>query len=126
MSTTTAKIAAKDAKNTGITPAVAKELYDRLGRSRIAIVELTSVEHTIDVEDKKSVKLEIGFVETVPDGEIEDFLRELSQALYRVRQPQRPIDSIGDAEPTPADILRRGMGLFLAGDNPADVTLVDA
>lgn len=119
-SATTAKIAARDGKNTGITPTVAKELYAKLGTSRIAIVELTSTEHTIDIEGKQSVKLEISYVEPVESGEIEDYLRDLSRALYRARNPQEAIDTISDQEPTAKDLLQRGRGLFKAGSDIAD------
>lgn len=107
MSTTTAKIAARDAKNTGITPPVARELYEQLGRTRVAIVELTSTEHTIDIEGKQSVKLEVTYVEPAPAGDIEDFLRDLSRALYRDRNPQEAIDTISDQEPSATDLVSR-------------------
>lgn len=111
-SATTAKIAARDGKNTGITPTVAKELYAKLGTTRVAIVELTSTEHTIDIEGKQSVKLEISYVEPVESGPTEDFLRDLSRALYRERNPQEALDSISDQEPTTDELLHRGKAIL--------------
>lgn len=114
MTDTTAKIAAKnDLKHTGITPDVARKFFDRLGTSRIAIVELASTEHTIDVDGKKSVKLDIQYVEIAEDDAVEDHLRELQRALYRQRQPQKPLDSIADQEPTVAQVVEQGTGVLV-------------
>lgn len=112
MTDTTAKIAARnDLKHTGITPDIARKFYDRLGTSCIAIIELTSSEHTVDLEGKKTVKLEIGYVEVAEDAAAKDHLRELQQALYRQRHPQKPIDSIADQEPSVDDVVARGEAL---------------
>jgi hypothetical protein len=113
MTDTTAKIAAKnDVKHTGITPDVARQFYDRLGTARVAIVELASTEHTIDVDGKKSVKLDIQYIEIADDEAVEDHLRELQRALYNQRQPQKPIDSISDQEPTVEQIVDRGSSVL--------------
>lgn len=104
--TVTAKLkASSDLKNTGITPGVGKEFRDKLGRTRIAIVELQSVDRGESLDDKQSVSLEATMVEPVPDGELDEFLRELARALYRVRNPQESIDNLG--EDKPEDVLER-------------------
>lgn len=129
MSDIKANIASKDTKGTGITVDVSRELYDRLGRTRVAIVELTSTEHTDGIDGPKSVKLELGFIETTDDEEVDNFLRELAQALYRERTPQKELTSLSDQEPKPADMIRTGAGLYLVDPNlppnPSEAELVE-
>lgn len=112
MTDTTAKIAARnDTKHTGITPDVARQFYDRLGTTRIAIVELTSSEHTVDLEGKKSVKLELGFIETTGDDAVDEHLRDLARALHNQRTPQKPIEGISEQERTVEEVVDRGQVL---------------
>jgi DNA segregation ATPase FtsK/SpoIIIE-like protein len=121
-----AKIAARSTKDTGITKDRAQKLYDRLGRTRVAIVELTSAENSKDLSGPKSVKLELGFVETTDDDEVENFLRELAQALYRERHPQAELQSVAEQLPSVPELLKKGQGLFLVDpDMPADPTDAD-
>jgi len=128
MAATEAKIAAKPTKNTGITTEIAQELYDRLGRTRVAIVEISSAAHTVDVDGKKSVQLKIGFIETPQDDEIDNHLRELAQALYRERTPQKALEAVSQQEPKAADLAKKGAGLFLVDPalppNPSDEDLI--
>jgi DNA segregation ATPase FtsK/SpoIIIE-like protein len=129
MSDIKADIASKSTKNTGITADVARELYDRLGRTRVAIVEITSTEFTDGLNGPKSVKLELGFIETTNDEEVDNFLRELAQALYRERTPQKELTSLSDQEPKPADLITTGAGLYLVDPNlppnPSEAELVE-
>lgn len=120
----TAKINAKPTKDTGITRERAKKMYDRLGRTRVAIVELTSTDKTDDLDGPKAVSLKIGFIETPDDEEVDNFLRELAQALYRERNPQKTLTSVSEQEPTAADLIKKGADLFLVDPelpiNPTD------
>lgn len=121
---TEAKIASKSTKNTGITPAIAQKLYDKLGRSRVAIVEIKAAAHTVDVDGKKSVKLELDFIETTEDEEVEEFLREFARALYRERTPDQPLTTVAAQEPKTDDLKTKGTALYLVDkdlpDNPTD------
>jgi hypothetical protein len=116
--TDTAKIASKDAKNTGITEELTRKFADRLGRTTVAIVELTSEAVTNDLDENRQVKLVLGFVEPIDDdddGAVAEHLRELARSLYNARQPQKPLDSVADQEPTPEDIVATGKAM-LAGE----------
>jgi DNA segregation ATPase FtsK/SpoIIIE-like protein len=126
--TVTAKIAAKPTKNTGITAERAKKMVDRIGRTHVAIVEISSTEKNVGAQGPKAVKLELGFIETTDDDEVENFLRELAQALYRDRHPQQDIKAVSEQLPTTADLLKKGQHLFLVDPdlpkNPTDEDLV--
>jgi DNA segregation ATPase FtsK/SpoIIIE-like protein len=109
MSTTTAKIAALNkTDNTGLTPEIARKLYDSLGRHQIAIVEFASSERTEGVDDSKAVKLEITHCEPSDDDETSDYLRELQRALYRKRNPQPALTADVANEPTVDGLLIGG------------------
>lgn len=109
MSTTTAKIAALNkTDNTGLTPEIARKLYDSLGRHQIAIVEFASSERTEGVDDSRAVKLEITHVEPSDDTETTEYLRELQRALYRKRNPQPALTADVANEPTVDGLLIEG------------------
>ena len=100
MSTTTAKIAAlAKTDNTGITPDIARRLYDSLGRHQIAIVDFASSERTEGVDNSQAVKLEILHVEPSDDDDTSEYLRELQRALYRKRNPQPALTAGDSTEP---------------------------
>lgn len=102
MSTTTAKIAALNkTDNTGISPKIADELYNQLGKNMIAVASFSSSERTEGVDDSKSIKLNIDFIEPADNEDTEEYLRELQRALYRKRNPQ---PALTNGDPTEADV----------------------
>lgn len=109
MSTTTAKIAALNkTENTGITPELARTMYDQLGSHHIAVVDFRVAERTEGDDDSHAVKLEISYLEPADDKDTEDYLRELQQALYRKRNPQPALTAGDHTEPGVDGLIWRG------------------
>jgi len=109
--TATAKIASvnKPENIGGLSQELAARLWDQLGSTHLAIVELKVADHTEDADGDKGIKLQITHLEPVnghPD--VADHLRELQRALYRTRSPQADIESFDDIEPTVGDVLQHG------------------
>ena len=107
--TTTAKIAAKGTKSTGLTEDIAKTLHDQLGKTIVAIVEISSEARTEKKSGDEEVKLAIGMLEVAPDGLAADHVRELARSFHYERQlkdGQMAIDD--DIEPKVADVLEAG------------------
>lgn len=116
----TASIASlSNLKNSGVTPELTQEFYDHLARTKVAIVELTSASRT-EAIDSDSVKLEITMLEVAPDGDVEEFLRELSRAFYRSRDLQAQLGDDIATEPSAEDIIERIRQYFGLGAVPAD------
>lgn len=112
MSETTVKLASaklNDAK--GISERDASELYTVEGKTRLAIIELQSIRFTNDLDDNLTVTVQLNHLELAPDGAVTDLLRDLSQAIYKARQPA-PLDPEINAE-TVDDIVRRGQNTLL-------------
>lgn len=108
MTDTTAQIAAKGCKSTGITEDLALKFYDQLGRKH-AIVELSSHARSENEDGKQSVTLQILSVEPVAP-EAEDHVRNLQRAMFMNRRlhsedGQLTIDTRGDLEPTIEGVL---------------------
>lgn len=113
-STATAKIAARaNTDHTGITDEVAGKFADNLGSAGVAIVEFFSEEETIGLDNKRSVKLTLGFIEPANDRETAEHLREFARALYRARNPQQAIDTLSDQEPSIAELRKQGQLLLM-------------
>lgn len=113
--TTTAQISAKGCQNTGLTEDHAKRLHDNLGRTIVAIVELTADSRTENCAGDEKVKLNIGTIEVAPDGEAAEHLRELARLFHYERQladgqPTLPNGDYGQdgPEPTVAQVLAAG------------------
>lgn len=123
--TTTAKIASKGTNATGLTEDIAKTLHDNLGKTIVAIVEITSEARTEKKSGAEHVQLSIGMLEVAPDGLAADHVRELARSFHYERQlkdGQMAIDD--DIEPKVADVLEAGQRFtphpFLAADPEAD------
>lgn len=107
---TTAKIAAKGTKSTGITEDIAKRLHDSLGKTVVAIVEITSEARTEKKSGDEEVKLALGMIEVAPNGMTEDHLRELARSFHYERQlaDGQPTLDGDDIEPKVSDVLAAG------------------
>ncbi len=130
MSATTAKLAARKlTEECGITDDRARAMFDRLGSTHMAIVELRATERTEDTGDAQTVKLQLIHLE-LADADTADHLRDLARALYVGRTPiQLDIDSIDDVEPDADEIIRRGRNTLTAlqtDDADTDDDLVPA
>lgn len=110
--TTTAKIAAKGTKATGLTEDHAKRLHDNLGRTILAIVEITSESRTEKRNGDEQVGLSIGMLEVVPEGTAADHVRELARLFHYERSLTEDGDTLdyeGDGPaPKVADVLAAG------------------
>jgi hypothetical protein len=108
--TTTAKIAAKGTQSTGITETIAKQLHDQLGKTIVAIVEITSEARTEQKSGDEQVKLSIGMIEVAPDGLAADHVRELARSFHYERQltDGQPTLDGDDIEPKVGDVLEQG------------------
>ncbi len=109
--TTTAQIAAKGCQNTGITEEIAKRLHDQLGKTVVAIVELTADSRTENRDGDEKVKLNIGIIEVAPEGAAAEHLREMARLFHYERQladGQPTLDGDDGPEPTVAQVLEHG------------------
>ena len=109
---TTANIAAKGTQATGITEDIAKRLHDSLGKTIVAIVEISSEARTEKRNGDEQVKLAIGMIEVAPDGLAADHVRELARSFHYERQlaetgPMLPAEGDGP-EPTVTDVIKHG------------------
>lgn len=86
MPDTTGRIRAKALDTTGITEAMLdKDWSAGAGRTRMAIVELRSVEpHGPNIDGKKRIDYVIEAIEPVPEKH-EDVVREFQRAIYHTR-----------------------------------------
>ena len=114
MSTTTAKIAAANCKDTGVTPTLAGKMWEKLGSRHIAIVELVVDERSEDVGDERGVKLVVASVEVAADGDTAEHMRELQRAIYMARQSDKALTA--GVEDTPKDVAIRGQVTVLHCD----------
>lgn len=108
---TTANIAGRKAKGTAITDKLATELHDHLGRTFLAIVEISSTSRTEDADGNQKVTLSIDNLEVVPDGTAEEHIRELFRLFHYERQRDTEGPSLDfDDGPAPkvADVLEHG------------------
>lgn len=110
--TTTANIAGHSCKNdSALTDRHAQDLHDNLGRSILAIVELTSSSRTEDANGNQKVKLELTNLEIVPTGLAEDHVRELQRLFHYERQRDTDgptLDYDDGPAPTVASVLEHG------------------
>lgn len=108
---TTAKIAARGCKGTAIDDQLAEQLHDHLGRTILAIVEISSSSRTEDTDGNQKVTLKLGDIEVVPDGMAADHIRELFRLFYyeRQRETEGPaLDYDDGPAPKVADVLAAG------------------
>lgn len=106
---TTAQIAAKGCKSTGITEDLAKTLYNQLGKKITAVVELSSHTRTENEDGKEKVVLNILMIEPAPTQETADHLRNLARAFdyeRRLADGQLQLETTSDLEPKVADVLK--------------------
>lgn len=109
--TTTAKIAAKGCQGTGITEDLASTLHDQLGKTIVAVVELTAEARSEKRNGDESVVLNIGTIEVAPNGMTADHLRDLARSFHYERRLAEDGPTLtGDDGPEPkvADILAAG------------------
>lgn len=106
MSKTTAKIASATLKDTGVTPALARKMWDKLGSHHIAIVELAVDERSEDVGDERGVKLVVTSLEVAEKADVAEHMRELQRSIYMARQPDKALTA--GIEETPRDVANRG------------------
>lgn len=114
MSKTSAKIAAANLKDTGVTPAMAGKMWDKLGSRHIAIVELAVDERSEDVGDERGVKLVLTSIEVASDSDLAEHMRELQRAVYMARQPDKTLTA--GVEESPRDVATRGQVTVLHCD----------
>lgn len=110
--TTTATIKAKGCKNTGITEDIAAVLHDNLGKTIVAVVELTADARSENRDGEEKVQLSIGMIEIAPDGIAAEHVRELMRSFHYERRltedgPTLQGESDGP-EPKVADVLAAG------------------
>lgn len=114
MSTTSAKIAAANLKDTGVTPDLARKMWDKLGSRHIAVVELVVDERNEDVGDTRGVKLTVTSIEVAGDKDLQEHMRELQRAIYMGRQADKTLTA--GVEDTPKEIAVRGQVTVLHCD----------
>lgn len=114
--TTTAKIAAKGTKGTGITEQLAAALHDNLGKTVLAVVELRSESRGENLKGDETVHLAIQTLEVIPeDVGAAEHVRELAKVAHYNRKlaedgPKLPVPG-DDIEPKVADVLAAGAAL---------------
>lgn len=87
MSDTYAKIQSKGLDATGVTEAVATELFNKVGSHMMAVVDLQVVDKAgPNLKGKRSVVLVIDSIEPAPNEQVAEHLRELTRSFYYERQ----------------------------------------
>ena len=84
--TTTASIATKGTKDTGITETLASKLHDNLGKKLLCVVELVAETRTEKRNGDEKVVLSILTIEPAPNNDTEDHLRELARSFHYERR----------------------------------------
>lgn len=113
MTTTTAKIAScKLNDEKGVDEATARSLFNKLGTTRIGIVELRSRDRGENLSDRQVVMLEVIGLELAVEKDTEEFLRDLQRAIWRKREPQLDIQTALDVEPSEDEVLEKGHRLM--------------
>lgn len=84
MTDTTASIAAKGLEGTGVTEDLAAELFHKVGKSLMAIVELQVTDkHGPNIKGKRKVTLSLTQVWPAEDDNLDDHLRQISRVLHQ-------------------------------------------
>jgi predicted ATP-dependent Lon-type protease len=101
----TASVRRKGLENTGVTPDIAKTMYNTQGRSTLAIVELAHKRQINDDDTGRSVELVITSLEPSQNPELDDHLRQLMRTLHQNRvlhseDQALDIEIAGDIEPS--------------------------
>lgn len=129
--TTTATIKAKGCKNTGLTDEIAATLHDNLGKTIVAVVELTADARSENRDGDEKVQLTIGMIEVAPDGLAADHVRELARSFHYERQlaDGQPTLDGDDIEPKVDDVIAAGQRHrphpFLPDDAAKDTPICD-
>lgn len=111
MASTKAKIAALNkTDHTGISPAMATKLHDKLGSHMIAIVEFEADSRGEKQSGEHSVSLVAKYIEPADDKLTDDFLHTLMRALYHKRNPQPALTTGDPTEPKIDDLIEGGAG----------------
>jgi hypothetical protein len=109
---TTATIESKGCQGTGITEELAKSLHDNLGKTIVAVVEITADKRSENRKGDEKVGLVINTIEVAPNPDTAEHIRELSHAFNYERKlvENGPTLPGTDDEPAPkvADILAAG------------------
>jgi hypothetical protein len=114
---TTAKIASKGTKGTGITEELASTLHDNLGKTIVAVVEITAETRSENRKGDETVGLSIGTIEVAPDGMAADHVRELARSFHYERKladgtADQTLPMPGDSpEPQVSEVLAAGKAL---------------
>jgi len=111
MATTKAKLAALNkTDHTGITPAMATKLRDKLGSHMIAIVEFEADSKGEKLNGEHSVTLVPKYIEPADDKLTDDYMHTLMRALYHRRNPQPALTTGDPTEPKIDDLINGGAG----------------
>lgn len=110
MTETTAKIRAKGTDGTGFTEDLAASLFNRVGHTVKAIVELEVVDkHGPNLEGKRKVDMVITSIEVATDSIVDEHLGEISNAIYVNRDLQGHTGTTTQGqERTVADVVASG------------------
>lgn len=111
MTDTHAHIASKGCDATGITEDIAAELFQQVGRSIMAIVEIQVADKSgPNLKGKRKVHMVLEQIEPAMDPSLDEHLRELTRTLFynrKVDEGQPTLDG-DDVEPKVADVLAAG------------------
>ncbi|WP_193613136.1 hypothetical protein [Nocardioides lijunqiniae] len=118
-----AKVRGKGLENTGVTEDLAREMFNTLGRSTMAIVRLTHKRQINDDDTGRTVELTIDLLEPSTSAELDEHLRELTRTLHQNRalkadDQQLQIDTPGDLEPTVEGVIAAGRAHIAQTDDP--------
>lgn len=109
----TAKIRAKGLDATGVTEELAQQMYNTLGKSTLAIVELKHSRQIHDADGDRAVELVLTLVEPSTNPDLDAHLRELTRTMHQnrvlqSRDDQLQIETGEDLEPKVEDVIRAG------------------
>ena len=108
---TTAQIAAKGTKGTGITDELAKTLHDNLGKTITIVAEIRSESRGENLKGDETVKLAIQTLEVIPeDAGAADHVREIAKTAHynRMVAQEGPDLELDGPAPKVADVLAAG------------------
>lgn len=108
-----AKIRSKGLDNTGVTEDVAKDMFNTLGRSTLAIVELEHKRKIDDDDTGRTVELVVRLIEPSTSETLDAHLRELMRTMHQNRvltaeDQQLQIETMDDLEPTVEGVIAAG------------------
>lgn len=118
----TARIRAKGLDNTGVTEDIAKSMFNSLGRSTLAIVELEHKRKIDDDDTGRTVELVIRMIEPSTSETLDTHLRELTKTMHQNRvltadDQQLQIETAEDLEPTIEGVIAAGQAHIAETDD---------